>query len=57
MSLSGAVVLFVIAVATVVTMVLAMASLGAMARTQAGDTLRLASRGTIGIDGAIASAT
>ena len=47
-SLSGAVVLFVIVVTTVVTTVLAMASLVAMARTQAGDALRLASRGAIG---------
>ena len=47
-SLSGAVVLFVIVVTTIVTTVLAMASLGAMARTQAGDALQLASRGAIG---------
>ena len=47
-SLSGAVVLFVIVVTTIVTTVLAMAPLGAMARTQTGDALRLASRGAIG---------
>jgi predicted permease len=47
-SLSGAVVLFAIVVSTVVTTVLAMASLAAMARTQAGSTLRLASRGAVG---------
>lgn len=47
-SLDATVAVFVVAVTAVVTMVLTLAPLGAVARTRAGDALRLASRGAIG---------